>query len=455
LEQNPAYGYLLLALLSLADGPTLLMKHPHLHGQLHVPGDKSISHRALLFAALGTGTSQLSGLGTGADVRSTAACLRQLGVAIAITGDSAHVDSPGFAQWRSPVQTLDCGNSGTTMRLLTGLLSAHPNLQATLDGDASLRQRPMARVVEPLLTMGARIATQHGKPPLHVTGQRLRGAHHVLPVASAQVKSALLLAGLFAVGETLVTEPAPSRDHTENLLRSLGVALQSVENTHTVSGLGQQAVLPALGAIAVPGDPSSAAFALVAALLHSEGDVTVHGVAQNPTRTGFLRVLERMGARLDVRARSPSAGEPVGDVRARTSALQATAIVPGEVPSLIDELPILALAAAASQGTSHFAGLAELRVKESDRLAAIVRLLEFLGVACASGPDWLTIHGVGDARHFAASQAVYAPGLDHRMAMTAAVANLVSPSALSIPGFAEAISSSWPDFAEAMAALSA
>ena len=399
-------------------------------GILTIPGDKSIAHRALLFAALGTGHSRIVGLGTGADIASTARCLRQLGVSIVSDGDVWQVDSPGFGGWQTPADTLDCGNSGTTMRLLTGLLAAHPGLHATLDGDTSLRQRPMARVVEPLTVMGAQIASSQGRPPLVVTGQALHGALHVLPVASAQVKSALLLA-------------------------ALGVALRTHGTRHAIAGRGPQAVLPPLGEVHVPGDPSSAAFAIVLAVLHPDADVTVQRVAQNPTRTGFLRVLERMGARVTIAARAQACGEPLGNLRARSSHLCATDIAAQEVPSLIDELPILALAAAAALGTSHFSGLAELRVKESDRLAAILRLLHLLGVPAESGADWLTIHGVGAAAEFDASRAAFRPGLDHRMAMTAEVANLVSPSALEIPGFAEAVASSWPEFTAALAGLAA
>ncbi len=424
-------------------------------GILTIPGDKSIAHRALLFAALGTGHSRIVGLGTGADIASTARCLRQLGVSIVSDGDVWQVDSPGFGGWQTPADTLDCGNSGTTMRLLTGLLAAHPGLHATLDGDTSLRQRPMARVVEPLTVMGAQIASSQGRPPLVVTGQALHGALHVLPVASAQVKSALLLAGLFAAGETVVEEPLESRDHTERLLAALGVALRTHGTRHAIAGRGPQAVLPPLGEVHVPGDPSSAAFAIVLAVLHPDADVTVQRVAQNPTRTGFLRVLERMGARVTIAARAQACGEPLGNLRARSSHLCATDIAAQEVPSLIDELPILALAAAAALGTSHFSGLAELRVKESDRLAAILRLLHLLGVPAESGADWLTIHGVGAAAEFDASRAAFRPGLDHRMAMTAEVANLVSPSALEIPGFAEAVASSWPEFTAALAGLAA
>ncbi len=426
----------------------------HLRGSLTLPGDKSISHRALLFAALGTGRSVLTGLGTGADVLGTAHCLRQLGVAIAIADDVAHVHSPGFSGWLTPAHPLDCGNSGTTMRLLIGLLAAHPRLTAQLDGDASLRKRPMARVVEPLTAMGAQIAADLGRPPLRVVGQTLHGATHVLPVASAQVKSALLLAGLFAVGETIVQEPLPSRDHTERMLAGLGVQLRSAGTRHAIAGRGPDAQLPALGDFAVPGDPSSAAFAVVAAVLHPNAAITVRGFSHNPTRVGFLRVLARMGAHVATAHPATVAGEPVGDVLAQSAVLQATDIAPDEVPSLIDELPILALAAAAAHGTSQFRGLAELRVKESDRLAAIVELLTMLGVATQSGADWLTIVGKGSAGNFAATPASFHPGLDHRMAMTAAIANLCSPSRVAIGGFAEAIGSSWPGFNAAMARLS-
>lgn len=424
-----------------------------MRGSLTLPGDKSISHRALLFAAIGTGRSVITGLGTGDDILRTAQCLRQLGVRIDLDVGVARVESPGFAMWHTPAAPLDCGNSGTTMRLLLGLVAAHPVLTVQLDGDSSLRNRPMARVVQPLIAMDAQIQSQGGRPPLVVTGRTLHGAAHVLPVASAQVKSALLLAGLFAEGETAVVEPLQSRDHTERMLAGLGVALENVGTRHAITGRGPRAVLPALGDFVVPGDPSSAAFAIVAAALHRDADVTVRQFSHNPTRAGFLRVLERMGARLETHGWADVAGEPVADVRARSSRLQAADIVPAEVPSLIDELPILSLAAAAAQGTSHFQGLAELRVKESDRLAAIVRLLDLLGVETQSGADWLTITGKGSAADFAATAQSYAPGLDHRMAMTAAIANLVSPSELKVAGFAEAVGSSWPNFETDMAQL--
>ncbi len=418
-----------------------------LRGSLTLPGDKSISHRALLLAALAQGRSVLHGLGTGDDVQRTAACLRQLGVQITQQADATHVASPGFAGWKTPEATLDCGNSGTTMRLLLGILAAHPDLTATLDGDASLRKRPMARVTGPLAAMGAVILSCEGRPPLTIVGQTLHGAIHDLPVASAQVKSALLLAGLFANGETVVHEPLQSRDHTERMLTALGVPLQREDNRHTIVGQGPRAVLPPLGDFHVPGDPSSAAFAIVAALLHADADVTVRHFSQNPTRIGFLNVLGRMGGHLQTREPSTLAGEPVADVRATSSQLIATDIAEGEVPSLIDELPILALAAAAAAGTSHFCGLAELRVKESDRLAAVVRLLTCLGVPTQSGADWLTVVGMGESSRLRANAGAFVPGLDHRMAMTAAIANLVSPSALEIQGFAAAAGSSWPSFA--------
>ncbi len=442
----------------------MLNQIKRLRGSLTLPGDKSISHRALLFAAIGTGQSRLHGLGTGEDIQRTAACLQQLGVAISRDGAVTTVDSPGFGHWLPPAQPLDCGNSGTTMRLLAGLLAAHPGLRATLDGDASLRQRPMARVVAPLLAMGAQIAAADGKPPLHVVGHALHGAVHVLPVASAQVKSALLLAGLFAVGETVVVEPLPSRDHTERLLAALGVPLRSLGTRHAIDGHGPQAALPPLGDLQVPGDPSSAAFVLVAAVLHPDAAVTVRQVAHNPTRSGYLQVLARMGAVVRAQALAPEGGEPVAELHAHSAPLQATDIAASEVPTLIDEVPILALAAAAAQGTSHFHGLAELRVKESDRLAAIVRLLDALGVATAHGGDWLTIHGCGSARAFSGRGSARAfsgrggtfrPGLDHRMAMTAAIANLCGASALEISGFSEAVASSWPDFAHAITGLAA
>ena len=422
-------------------------------GTVRVPGDKSISHRALLLAGVATGKSRIGGLGPGADVAATAHCLRQLGVAIRGAAPTVTVDSPGWGAWQSPRGVLECGNSGTTMRLLLGLLAARPGLVATLDGDASLRQRPMARVVAPLQDMGADIGSSGGRPPLFVRGRHLAGAAHTLAVASAQVKSALLLAGLFADGETSIAAPQPTRDHTERLLARQGVGCSEEHGVLRIRGAGVGADLPPLGAYQVPGDPSSAAFPIVLALLHPAARIAVASVALSPRRLGFVRVLQRMGAQLRVEAGATRENEPTGRLLAASSALIATAVTAAEIPDCIDELPLLCLAAAAAHGTTRFAGLAELRVKESDRLAATARLLADLGVASDVGEDWLCVHGVGRAQAWQPGAAPFAPGLDHRMAMTAAVASSVQARALGIRGFDAAVASSWPGFAAALGSL--
>lgn len=420
-----------------------------IRGTVTLPGDKSISHRALLLAALGDGPSELVGLGTGQDVAATARALQQLGLRLEVTGDRTVVHGRPLQHWTSPTAPIDCGNSGTTLRLLTGILAAAPGLHATLVGDESLSRRPMARVIEPLRAMGARIeATPAGTAPLRIQGQRLQGTVHRLQVASAQVKTALLLAGLHADGETVVTEPEPSRDHTERMLAALQAPLHSAGTTHRIS----RGKLRPLGRLQVPGDPSSAAFLLVLAALHPDGDVTVRSIALSPGRTGFLRYLQQMGARLDLRPGALQGGEPVGDVRVRSSALRGADLAPGDVPACIDELPILGLAAACATGTSSWQGIAELRVKESDRLAALEALLRSLGVPVRSTPSALQIDGLGKADRLRADPPAFDPGLDHRMAMTAAIAGLVGPGAVTVLR-TDSMASSFPGFLATVARL--
>ena len=434
---------------------TLQFHRPdHLAGEVRVPGDKSISHRALLLAGLATGQSVLHGLATGDDVAATAACLRQLGVDVAVQEAAVVVTSPGHAHWHTPQAPLDCGNSGTTMRLLLGLLAAKPGLRAVLTGDASLSRRPMARVADPLRALGADIALVDGHAPVTVVGQALRGTSITLSVASAQVKSAVLLAGLFASGQTQVTEPLPSRDHTERMLPALGMAVTSQGLTHAVMGEPHRTIA-ASPAWQIPGDPSSSAFPIVAALLHPDADVAVPGVSLNPTRLGYLRVLERMRAQVGVVPGPTLGDEPTGTLHAQTSDLYATDVTAAEVPSLIDEVPILALAAAAAHGTTRFAGVGELRVKESDRLTHITRLLAALGVAHRSGEDWLEVDGQGGTGPWHALQAPWVPGLDHRLAMTAAVAGLVGPHPVAVAAFQAAAASSWPEFTRIVEMLGA
>lgn len=419
-----------------------------LRGTLVVPGDKSISHRALLLPALAEGLTRVRGLSDGHDVAATRQALQLLGISIEGRGDLVEVRGRALGQWRAlsavprePIQ-LDCGNSGTTMRLLLGVLAAAPLVRAELVGDPSLQRRPMLRVVEPLRQMGAQIETSAtGGAPLLVSGTALTGASHLLRVASAQLKSALLLAGLHATGATQVTEPGLSRDHTERMLLAMGARLEIHDHTVCV----QPGTLQPLGELQIPGDPSSAAFGAVAAVLHPNAEIRLPGVCLNPTRAGWLRVLQRMGGDVQTLGEQEVGGELVGELLSRSSSLRAAAIRPEEVPACIDELPILALAASAAVGTSRWEGIEELRVKESDRLAAIEKLLAAIGVNTRSGSDWLEIDGVGGPAQWAAVKQLWQPGLDHRMAMSAAVAGMTGPHPVEVAGFAT-VASSWPGF---------
>jgi 3-phosphoshikimate 1-carboxyvinyltransferase len=349
------------------------------------------------------------------DTLSTARVLRALGAEIEEEGPHFRVRGRGLAL-KEPEDVLDCGNAGTLMRLVLGILAGQERLFAVLTGDASLRRRPMARVAEPLRAMGARIDGREGggKAPLAVRGGPLRGIRYTLPVPSAQVKSALLLAGLFAEGETEVEEPVPTRDHTERLFRHFGLPLWVAGNRVRTAKTGP---FPAKD-LTVPGDFSSAAFFLVAALISPGSEVVVEGVGLNPTRTGLLQVLKAMGADLEWRVLEGEAGEPVGYVRARHSPLKGVAVDEGLIPLMVDEVPILAAAAAWAEGETFIPGLSELRVKESDRVAAIAQNLRALGVEVEEGPDWLRIRGGGVRR------GEVEPFHDHRIAMAFAVAGL-------------------------------
>jgi 3-phosphoshikimate 1-carboxyvinyltransferase len=349
------------------------------------------------------------------DTLSTARVLRALGAEIEEEGPHFRVRGRGL-RLKEPEDVLDCGNAGTLMRLVLGILAGQEGLFAVLTGDASLRRRPMARVAEPLRAMGARIDGREGggKAPLAVRGGPLRGIRYTLPVPSAQVKSALLLAGLFAEGETEVEEPTPTRDHTERLFRHFGLPLWVAGNRVRTAKTGP---FPAKD-LTVPGDFSSAAFFLVAALISPGSEVVVEGVGLNPTRTGLLQVLKAMGAEVEWRVLEGEAGEPVGYVRARHSPLKGVAVDEGLIPLMVDEVPILAAAAAWAEGETFIPGLSELRVKESDRVAAIAQNLRALGAEVEEGPDWLRIRGGGVRR------GEVEPFHDHRIAMAFAVAGL-------------------------------
>jgi 3-phosphoshikimate 1-carboxyvinyltransferase len=415
-----------------------------LRGTVRVPGDKSISHRAVLFAAMAGGVSRLTGVLDSADVRSSLAAVRTLGASVEIAAECGGVLDLEITGWgergpQPPAGPIDCGNSGTTARLLTGILAGWP-IEGILAGDESLSARPMGRVTGPLSEMGARFeSAKGGRLPLRISGGGLRGIEYASPVASAQVKSAVLLAGLRAAGTTTVTEPAPSRDHTERLLPAFGVPVATDPASRRASVTGP-AVLRAHD-VAVPGDPSSAAFFVAAALLVPGSEVTLPDVCLNATRVGFLRALERMGADVGAVPGTTIGAEPVGTITARyTPRLISTTITADEVPSLVDEIPVLALVATRAHGVTCFTGVAELRVKESDRLEAIARALSAFGAHVRTGPDWLEVSGV------ATLAGATVPSLgDHRLAMAWAVAGLAASGTTTVSGF-DATDVSYPGF---------
>lgn len=404
-----------------------------------MPGDKSVSHRALILNAVAEGEALVSNLGPGADCASTIRCLRALGVTIQREeeGETLRIVGVGLGGLREPEDVLDAGNAGTTIRLLAGLLAGQRFL-SILTGDASLRSRPMGRIIEPLRRMGGRLWGRRGDtlPPVVVRGSELTGIDYTLPVASAQLKSALLLAGLYARGATVIREPRPTRDHTERMLVAQGADLR-VEGGSVHLSPGRR--LAALD-VQVPGDISSAAFWLVAAAIHPDAEIVVRDVGVNPGRTGVLEVLRRMGADLEVVPRGERGGEPLADLVARSSRLRAVEVGGEIVPRLIDEIPILAVAAACAEGETRFADAAELRVKETDRLAAITAELRKLGVQVEELSDGLIVHGGGGLR--GAPCRSYD---DHRMAMAMAVAGLVARGETGIEG-AEAAVVSYPGF---------
>jgi 3-phosphoshikimate 1-carboxyvinyltransferase len=424
-----------------------------LSGTVRVPGDKSISHRYALFAAIADGVSRLDGYAPGADCAATLACLEQLGVRItrsAATNATEHadvtdrtitIDGRGLRGFRAPTGPLDAANSGTSMRLLAGILAAHP-FTTVLAGDESLSRRPMRRVIDPLARMGAVIDAIDGKPPLTIHGGDLHGITFSPDVPSAQVKSAVLLAGLHASGHTTVVEPAATRDHTERALHAFGVGVEVKERSITVAG-GQR--LRAIDAM-IPGDFSSAVFWLVLAAGTPDADLVIENVGLNPSRTGVLDVLRRAGARIDVLPPEglshivPDAGEPVGSLRVRFDNPRSFEVVPREVPAMIDELPALAALAAMHPGVSMTVrGASELRVKESDRIAKLGEGFRALGARVAEYPDGFTIDGGPlDGGHADAAG-------DHRLAMAFAIAGSRAARPVSIAG-AAAVAVSYPRF---------
>ncbi len=418
-----------------------------LKGKVEVPGDKSISHRAALLAAIGQGITRIDGFLESDDCLATLQCLSLLGTPIErLAPGSYQIRGLGWDGFQEPADVLNCGNSGTTMRLLLGILAAQP-VFSVLTGDASLRSRPMGRVVDPLKSMGARIWGRSGgsRAPLAVLGtEDLEGRTHRLPVASAQVKSALLLAGLRAKGVTSVTEPSSSRNHTEVMLQQMGVPVRIDGLTVTVEG----GSLPQGGHISVPGDISSAAYLMVAAAVLPESDITIENVGINSTRAGIIEVLQKMGADLEVEPLAGS-GEPRANIRVRSSQLRGIEIGGEVVPTLIDELPVLAAAAAFARGTTIVRDAAELRVKECDRIAAMTQELGRLGVDIRERPDGWIIHGGGSF-----SGGVVSGRGDHRIVMALAVFGLALQSPVEIED-ARAVSVSFPGFAAVLRELGA
>lgn len=409
-----------------------------LRGTIRVPGDKSISHRAMMLGALADGVTRVSGFLEGEDTLATAAAFRAMGVRIEDDGPGRKiVHGAGIDGLRAPAAPIDCGNAGTGMRLLAGLLAGQ-RFDSTLTGDASLTRRPMRRVTEPLARMGARIETaEGGRPPLRIFGeQSLAGVDHDLPVASAQVKSALLLAGLYAQGETTVREPHPTRDYTERMLAALGWPIEFSPGFARLSGGHRLTATD----IAVPSDFSSAAFFLVAASLVPGSDLTLEGVGMNPRRTGLIDALRLMGAWIEVRNAREEGGEPVADLRVTHAPLHGAIIPEALVPDMIDEFPVLFVAAAAASGVTTVSGAAELRVKESDRIAVMANGLRAMGARIDETPDGAVIHGgatLGGASVDAHD--------DHRIAMSFVVAGQIAIAPVTLRGCAT-VATSFPGF---------
>lgn len=416
-----------------------------LRGSIHVPGDKSISHRAVLFNSLAPGEAQITNFLPGADCRSTIACMRALGVEI-INAEPTSVIVHGRTLrggLREPNDVLDCSNSGTTLRLLTGILAGQDGLFAILTGDVSLRSRPQRRIVAPLRELGATLdGRQNGdRAPLVLRGARLRGGSYELPVASAQVKSALLLAGLAGEGQLTLGGRIDSRDHTERMLRAMGVDLQEEAGQLRLTPPEKELEVCSLR---VPGDPSSAAFWWVAAAIHPDAELTTAGVCLNPSRTGALDVLRAMGADISIANERVEGSEPVGDVTVRSSNLKGTRIGGSLIPRLIDEIPVLAVAACYAQGDTLVYDAQELRAKETDRVETVASGLDALGATIEPTADGMGVTG-GQRLH----GTVLESHGDHRLAMAWAIAGLVASGETTIRG-AEAVDVSYPGFWETL-----
>jgi 3-phosphoshikimate 1-carboxyvinyltransferase len=424
-----------------------------LTGRLKVPGDKSMSHRALILGALASGTTSIEGLLEGDDVLATGRAMQAFGASVTRTGEGAWTveGRGGFAE---PGDIIDCGNAGTGVRLIMGAAAGF-DIRATFTGDASLKKRPMGRVLTPLGLLGATWLSREGQRlPLTLSGGKLTGIRYVLPMASAQVKSAVLLAGLNAAGETVVVEPEATRDHTERMLRAFGAVVEVSDEAEgrVIRLAGGQALTGA--PVAVPGDPSSAAFPLVAALITPGSEVTVTGVMLNGLRTGLFDTLIEMGADLTIANRRLAGGEEVGDITARHSALHGVEVPPDRAPAMIDEYPILAVAAAFARGPTVMRGIGEMRVKESDRIALMAAGLAACGVGVEEEPEGFTVVGTAGGNHPVRGGATVTTHGDHRIAMSHLVLGLAAQGSVTVdePGM---IATSFPGFVELMAGLGA
>jgi 3-phosphoshikimate 1-carboxyvinyltransferase len=416
-----------------------------LRGEVKLPGDKSITHRAMMIGALAKGRSEVVGFSSAADPRSTLQCLKELGVETSITGESLFVVGRGLRNLYKPKHTLDAGNSGTTIRLLTGILAGQ-TFDSTITGDDSLRKRPMKRLTEPLAEMGAHIeSTETQTPPLRIhPSSGLHGIDYTSPLPSAQVKSAILLAGLHAEGTTRVLEPVPTRDHTE---RMLGLNIRALDGKRSVEVVGGQKL--EARKFVVPGDISAATFFIVAACLIPNSEVHIAGVGLNPSRTAMLDLLKQMGADIEVEEATGSVIEPIGNLTVRSSRLQNVEISPDLIPSLIDEVPALAVAGAAATGRFEVRGATELRAKESDRIRALSENLKSLGVQVEEHEDGLSFEGGNELVPSGPLNSYD----DHRIAMAMGVAGLASSRSVEITG-AECVDISFPGFWNLLSKLS-
>ena len=412
-------------------------------GTVTVPGDKSISHRALILGAIAEGQTDIEGFLAGEDCMATLAALRALGVSInQIDETTVRIDGVGLHGLSEPLQVLNLGNSGTGMRLLAGLLCGQA-FDSTLTGDESLSWRPMRRIIEPLSLMGAKIDSDDGKPPLRIHGGcELAGIHYTLPIPSAQVKSAILLAGLYVNGETVVVEPATTRDHTERMLKSMGAGLSGdsghmrLQATERLEGFS----------IKVPADLSSAAFVILATLIAKDAEVLISNVGVNPTRTGVIEILREMGGDISIENPQLAGEEPIADIRVKSSVLHGIAVDPALVSLAIDEFPVLFVAAANAIGRTRFSGIGEMRVKESDRISAMADGLRHMGIRIDESEDGAEIH-YGEP-----SGATVDSHGDHRVAMAFAVAGTIAESAVRIRNI-DAVNTSFPGFSDVMDAL--